>query len=224
MEVRHECWCNELTEKFKDTTLIGIPTHAEQPDSIAHTFIVKTPQVKEVLDFIKKHPMTTIIKVIKWTKDSMIVYVEQPKASLFVNAATRHGAVLTEPTLTVDGTDKVSLFFGNEKNVKNMFSELSDDYDIKLKSKKVIPIDKLSFDTFHTSGFFKLQTAAQLLSERQKEVFALACRRGYFKIPKEVTIEELAEEIGLDSRTVADHLRKAQNKLSPIISDVLRLF
>ncbi|HLC78792.1 MAG TPA: helix-turn-helix domain-containing protein, partial [archaeon] len=123
-----------------------------------------------------------------------------------------------------DGKDYVSLFFSNEKNIKPMFSELQPNYDVKLKSKKIIPVDKLLIDTFQTSGFFKLQTTSQLLSTRQKQVFALACKRGYFKIPKKVTIEELAQELSLDQRTVGDHLRKAQSKLSPLIADVLKLF
>lgn|SRR3989344_5717822 len=224
VEATHNCWCIELSEKFRDSSITGIPTHAERPNSIAHIFIVRNPEIPKVIDFIKSHPMTTIIKVMKKSKDHAIIYVEQPKNSLFVTAATNYGGVMTEPSLTKDGKDYVSLFFSNEKNIKPMFSELQPNYDVKLKSKKIIPVDKLLIDTFQTSGFFKLQTTSQLLSTRQKQVFALACKRGYFKIPKKVTIEELAQELSLDQRTVGDHLRKAQSKLSPLIADVLKLF
>ncbi len=223
LEVNHKCWCVELTEKFRDTTLTGIPTHAENPGSIAHTFIVKTDQAERVIEFIKKHPMATCIKPIKKSKDSMIIYVEQPRDTLFVNAAAQYGAILTDPTLTANGQDTVSLFFNEEKNVKKLFSDLGEDFDIKLKSKRIVPLENLSFETFHTSGFFKLQGASSLLSQRQREVFALASRRGYFRIPKKVTIEELAQEIGLDGRTTADHLRKAQSKLLPLMTDLMKI-
>lgn len=224
VEVAHQCWCIELSEKFKDTSLTGIPTHAERANSIAHMFIVHTPEVEKVLEFIKSHPATTIIKVIKKTEDTAIVFVEQPKNSLFVSAATNFGAIMTEPSYTNEGIDHVNLLFKNEKNIKSMFSELAEDYDIELKSKKIIPVDELSLETYQTAGFFKFQTASNLLSARQKEIFSLACKRGYFEIPKKITLEELSKEIGIDHRTVADHLRKAQSKLSPVISDILKMF
>ena len=146
LEVSHKCWCVELTEKFKGTSLTGIPTHAENPGSIAHTFIVKTDQAERVIEFIRKHPMATAIKPIKKSKDAMIIYVEQPRDSLFVNAATQYGAILTDPTLTVNGHDTVSLFFNEERNMKKLFSDLEEDFDIKLKAKRIVPLENLSFD------------------------------------------------------------------------------
>ncbi len=224
VQAAHQCWCIELSEKFKDSSLTGIPTHAERPNSISHIFIVRTPDIPRVIEFIKKHPMTTIVKVLKKSEGTAIVVVEQPKNSLFVTAATNFGAVMTEPSYTHNGTDTLSLLFRDEKNVKAMFSELVEDYDVKLLSKRLIPVEELSLETYQTSGFFKFQTASRLLSQRQREVFSLACQRGYFEIPKKVSIEELSREMGLDARTVADHLRRAQSKLSPVISDILRLF
>lgn len=224
VEASHQCWCIELSEKFHDISITGIPTHAERQNSIAHIFIVRTKDVPSVIDFIKKHPMTTIVKVIKKTKDTAIIFVEQPKNSLFVNAATNYGAIMTEPSLTSNGTDRLSLLFKSEKNVKSMFSELANDYNVKLVSKKIISPEDLSFETYQTAGFFKFQNASKLLSSRQKEIFSLAAKRGYFEIPKKTSIEDIAEELDLDPRTVSDHLRRAQSKLSPVVSEILKMF
>lgn len=51
------------------------------------------------------------------------------------------------------------------------------------------------------------------LSERQREVFELAQRKGYYTWPREVSASELAEEIRLSQATVLEHLRKAEAKL-----------
>jgi len=51
------------------------------------------------------------------------------------------------------------------------------------------------------------------LSERQREVFELARRRGYYAWPRGTSATELAAELGVTKSTVLEHLRKAEAKL-----------
>ncbi|WP_368410760.1 helix-turn-helix domain-containing protein [Haladaptatus pallidirubidus] len=51
------------------------------------------------------------------------------------------------------------------------------------------------------------------LSERQREVFELAQRRGYYSWPRETSASELATEIDISKTTLLEHLRKAEVKL-----------
>jgi predicted DNA binding protein len=56
------------------------------------------------------------------------------------------------------------------------------------------------------------------LTDRQTEVLEEALDRGYFEWPREITSEELAEELCITRPTLHEHLRKAQSKL---LSDAL---
>ncbi|WP_435064191.1 helix-turn-helix domain-containing protein [Halobaculum sp. EA56] len=56
------------------------------------------------------------------------------------------------------------------------------------------------------------------LTDRQREVVAAALDRGYFEWPREITSEELAEEMDISRTTMLEHLRKAESKL---LSDAL---
>lgn len=56
------------------------------------------------------------------------------------------------------------------------------------------------------------ETGARL-SERQRQVFELARRRGYYSWPRETSATELAEELDVTKPTVLEHLRKAEAKL-----------
>ena len=51
------------------------------------------------------------------------------------------------------------------------------------------------------------------LSERQREVFRLAQREGYYRWPRGVSADDLATELDLSKTTVLEHLRKAEAKL-----------
>ncbi|WP_101295984.1 helix-turn-helix domain-containing protein [Halegenticoccus soli] len=46
------------------------------------------------------------------------------------------------------------------------------------------------------------------LSEEQYEALSVAYDRGYFKIPREITLEELAEEIPVSSQALSERLRR----------------
>jgi hypothetical protein len=51
------------------------------------------------------------------------------------------------------------------------------------------------------------------LSSRQREVFRLAQARGYYDHPRRTNVDALAEELGVSSSTLHEHLRKAEAKL-----------
>jgi predicted DNA binding protein len=51
------------------------------------------------------------------------------------------------------------------------------------------------------------------LSERQREIFKLAQRRGYYSWPREISASEIAAELDISKTTLLEHLRKAESKL-----------
>lgn len=52
-----------------------------------------------------------------------------------------------------------------------------------------------------------------MLTDRQLEVVTCALEEGYFEWPREISSEELADELGINRTTALEHLRKAQSKL-----------
>jgi len=51
------------------------------------------------------------------------------------------------------------------------------------------------------------------LTERQYEVIECALEAGYFEWPREISSDELADEMGVTRATLLEHLRKAESKL-----------
>lgn len=52
-----------------------------------------------------------------------------------------------------------------------------------------------------------------LLTDRQREVLNTALRRGYFEVPRECTLEELATSLDADKSTVSEVLRRGDAKI-----------
>lgn len=52
------------------------------------------------------------------------------------------------------------------------------------------------------------------LSKNQYETLELATKRGYFEVPRTITIDDLAEEIGITHQSLSERLRRAQRTLN----------
>lgn len=60
---------------------------------------------------------------------------------------------------------------------------------------------------------------AGTLTERQRELFELAVREGYYEIPRETTHRELADRLDLAPGTVSEHLQRIEAKLVAAVAD-----
>ncbi len=52
-----------------------------------------------------------------------------------------------------------------------------------------------------------------ILTERQQEVLETALREGYFTIPRDSTLSEVADTLDVDKSTASDVLRRGENRL-----------
>lgn len=71
----------------------------------------------------------------------------------------------------------------------------------------------LDFDVQRTYGVADSAGAAYGLTEKQRTALATALREGYFRVPREITQEELATELGVQSSAVSETLRRATAEL-----------
>ena len=58
---------------------------------------------------------------------------------------------------------------------------------------------------------------------RQREILNVAFERGYYDIPRETTLEEIADEIGITKTTASNHLRKAERRVIEFLVTYLNL-
>jgi hypothetical protein len=80
-------------------------------------------------------------------------------------------------------------------------------------------MDALEAMCFHyrvvslTDAKFSSTSPISRLTQKQQNAIALAFRLGYFDTPRKVSVEQLAEKLGLASSTLAVHLRRAERRL-----------
>ena len=59
------------------------------------------------------------------------------------------------------------------------------------------------------------------LTKRQREVLSHAVRRGYYEPDSNVTLREMAEELGMARSTLGEHLQRVEQEIMSLVADDL---
>ena len=119
------------------------------------------------------------------------------QASVVV-AILLHDAVATE-VVAADGCWRVEAIFPDREALSTAY-DLSERYGVDFE---VANIYALSDDCTRTFD----------LTEKQRDTLAVAHELGYFKIPREVSLDELADRIGISRQAISERLRRAHDAL-----------
>ena len=225
LEQIHQCTSIEVCDKLKDVKIKWLATISMDEKTVMNLFEIDSEQLKKIVRKLREHPHVKEVQIILIGPKKSQITIKQSKLLATAPYLAKTGTMWVEPTWSEKGADYVTMLAPNYKNLKEFIDLVSEHgYDLKIKSKRYIDAkNAVSLDAFRPSGFTKLKFASELLTDRQMEVFDLACRYGYYEEPKKISIEELAGKLGISPSTYAELLRKAERKLLPILSDILRI-
>ena len=115
--------------------------------------------------------------------------------AVLAEAFTRETVVLVPPiAFHGDGTMRLSLL-GSAADLRATLEALPDGVDVEV----------LEVGTRADAGGFE-----RALTGRQREAVRVARRLGYYEVPREVGIEEVAEELGCAVSTASELVRRAE--------------
>lgn len=79
-------------------------------------------------------------------------------------------------------------------------------WDANITLEQVTPADQ---DRFKSS----FQDRLNELTPRQHQAYELARQNGYYEWPRETSVQDLADDLGVSKTTFLEHLRSAENHL-----------
>ncbi|ADQ65961.1 DNA binding protein [Halogeometricum borinquense DSM 11551] len=126
-----------------------------------------------------------------------------------------NNCLLVPPIRYEGGAKRVRVLASRAEDLTNFYAEITETYEVHVESKREITA------VFADQPVVSLQALLPTLSPRQREIFTLAHERGYYEIPRETTTTELAEEVGIQRRTLEHHLRRTEEKLADAFVELL---
>jgi predicted DNA binding protein len=96
---------------------------------------------------------------------------------------------------------------------KNVLTKFSDEVTSHMDEAQMLGISRKSnYDVF-------VQNASPKLSANQKEALRLAYTHNYYSYPRRIDLSVLAKKAGISISTYQEHLRRAENKLMPLLAN-----
>jgi predicted DNA binding protein len=123
------------------------------------------------------------------------------------------------PVVYEAGREHLTVLAPEPARFRSLYRELREVAKVEILRKV-----SASPDVLRDSYTLSLSELFQDLTAKQIEVLLRAVERGYFDIPKTVSLERLAREASLGESTLQEHLSKAEARLVRALAPYLRLY
>lgn len=175
---------------------------------------LETSQFDAILDIIRAHGATETVDVIERydagqqgrTSATLLL---RGSLSEFTPMQTLlyEGFLPLGPTRLEDGNECFDLLLEDREELSKATTLLGEFGDVTVRrlsqdySRRIVPSEA------------EWQELVNAIPPRQRELLNTAYDLGYFEIPREVTLEEIADEMGITKTTASNHMRKAQREV-----------
>ncbi|EMA06917.1 helix-turn-helix domain-containing protein [Haloferax denitrificans] len=185
------------------------------------TLDVASEDCDEVLETIRNHRHTESMEVIEIRETD---YGKRSTATIVINGLYHEYTPLQ--ILLYEGYLPYGAF-GELDNGEMTYDLLVEDRDSisdavsLLREFGPVSVDRItqSFSSYVVPSVTEWQSLLSSLPPRQRELLDTALEEGYYDMPREITLKELADEVGVAKTTASQHLRKAERQ---IVSFVVR--
>ena len=173
-----------------------IPSH----DVVVPYFWVRGTKVEDIEDAFTDHPGVKRIELVDSIEDEYLLRVEW---SLEYDDVLSVLAETDIPLIEATGTTRQWTFDvrGDTRDDVKTFHSRCREIGIPVTLTELNALTPIETET------------EAALTATQQEALVLAYERGYFESPREVTMEEIGEELGISQQAVASRLRRGINQI-----------
>ncbi|ELZ95813.1 DNA binding protein [Haloferax mucosum ATCC BAA-1512] len=141
----------------------------------------------------------------RWMAVSQFEPTEVPRRTLKLQRES-HLILETPIHFTSDGELKITCL-GTDEAFETLFDE-------------IVEVDSVSFELLEMGDFEPDESSfGRMLTARQEEVLEAAVELGYYDVPRQAALEDVAEIFGITPTTVSEHLRKIERR---VFSEIVR--
>ncbi|WP_458209116.1 helix-turn-helix domain-containing protein [Haladaptatus sp. NG-SE-30] len=155
-----------------------------------------------LVEELDAHELVFAYDILDFHDEQFHIYIHvepgEPAGTL-MHIVEKYALIIDTPLNYTESRDILATVVGTQEMVQKAFRELPQWIDIRVEQTGEYDPD---------TGYLLSQ-----LTDRQQEVLETAIRLGYYQIPREVTHEDIAEQLDCAPSTVDEHLRKSEQHL-----------
>ncbi|MEW6748548.1 MAG: helix-turn-helix domain-containing protein [Candidatus Micrarchaeota archaeon] len=224
VEYNHDCICSDVPERHPDTRIRYLAELGSSDNRISHLFNIRGGDLARFIDSLRRHATAVDVKVLrKDGKRADIITITKEDASTHHALNISGCAFITTPVYD-SGIERARLFAPSFDSLKQFLDSLKNSYNVKVASKHYLKeTERICTEEHLKSGYMEFISATDMLTERQMEALRLASRLRYYDVPKQSTLKDIGERMGISDAAAGELLRKAQKKLLPVFAKIAEL-
>ncbi len=209
LKIRHDCTIGNRCEKYKVMSYsIPLGNWKEKGYSMTserHTLEGNPKSIKNFFDDIRKDKRVVSLEI----SGNTMFFIGKSKEKIPSYFYTQK-MFFTNPVFVDEKGYEYWEVASYDKNVLSEFFK-------ELKKQQYEHLEMLQFKNIRLDNIY-FPAIAPDLTERQKEVFELAIKEGYYNIPKNTDLIKLAKIMKISVATFQEHLKRAEAKIVPKLS------
>lgn len=208
--VHHDVFGEFIASTFRNNRYTGMLA-IESQDCDAVCEIIRTHDAVETVELVEQYETKEVRCVATMLLQGRLTEVTPLQALMY------DGYLPLGPTQLVDGCECFDLLLNDRNELSEAIALLSEFGNVT--------VERITQD-FRREIMPSRSEWQELLSSiprRQREFLNTAAEQGYFEIPRQVTLEEVANEMDISKTTASNHLRKVEQKLVEFVLPYINL-
>jgi predicted DNA binding protein len=190
-------WACNISKRFPNVDFKVIDIHpVKQGNSRGILDIKKIKKISQIINFLKTQKDIKKVDVLIDDNDSKLVSFYFTHGTLG-DILIKTDVHIRPPLILEKGFIIVNLI-GNENGIKDFLNKAREVENVEIKL-----IKKLNLKSLQKSK----------LTELQEKIMKSAIELGFYDLPRKITIKKLASRLNLAPSTLAEHLRKAEERI-----------
>ena len=185
---------------------------------------VETTQLDSVVSTIEAHPSVESVDIVEQYTEasdrlSATFLIRETRTNEPTPAQILHqaGYLPFGQTQLREGIEYFDLLLESHNQLSEVVGKLEQCGSVSLEAVS----QELNWEIMPSVG--KWQQIFDKIPDRQLEVLDLAVEKGYYEIPRDVTLQELADEMDVTKTTASHQLRRVEGKIMRFFIPYLRL-
>ncbi|ELY61541.1 helix-turn-helix domain-containing protein [Natronococcus jeotgali] len=207
---KHDVFGEFIASTFRNNRYVGMLA-IESQDCDAVRKIISSHETVETIDLVEQYETSEGRCAATMLLRGRLNEVTPLQALMY------DGYLPLGPTQLINGRECFDLLLDDRDELSKAIDLLSDFGSVR--------VERITQD-FRREIIPSRSEWQELLSSippRQREILNTAVERGYFEIPRQVTLEEIAEEMDITKTTASNHLRKVEQQLIKFVLPYINL-
>jgi len=187
-------------DRLDDVDVRVVSQGTTNPGTTTFPFLVEYEDRSRLETALTDDATVASYDLVEWTDSEGIYYIEHTEETRLISTVVTDVNGFLLHTETKDSGWLVQLLLP-DREALNAVWEYTRSEDIRLEIIEIHPNDEM--ETEMTYG----------LTDEQEAALTLAYERGYFAEPRDVSLGEVAEEMGLSSTAMSGRLRRGMRNL-----------